>query len=122
MSQLAGVPAAALPGSMKAKTRLVPGSSSRPSAAVGVGKWFADRPKGIETTCLPLAGLRPCTAFVVSYRPDQPVSDDRRASSAVVVGPQLFQVRALAETLTVCFVCWRSASEWSRRGVRHSDG
>src|SRR6202012_2740000 len=50
-------------GPLNAKTWSVPGRSSRPSATDGVGKWFADAPNGITATCLPLAGLRPCTAL-----------------------------------------------------------
>jgi hypothetical protein len=56
MSQLAEGAGGNPAGPIKAKTRLMPGSSSRPSAADGVGKWFADPPKGIETICWPLAG------------------------------------------------------------------
>ncbi len=37
-------------GPMKAKTWSVPGTSSRPSPTDGVGKWFANPPKRIETT------------------------------------------------------------------------
>ena len=61
-----------------------------------VGLVFAE---GMETTSSPLARFRPCTASVASDRPDQPICDDRSAGGAVLVGPQLFQVRGLSRRL-----------------------
>jgi hypothetical protein len=46
-SHLAGGGGGSPAGPMKAKTWLVPGRSSRPSATDGVGKWFAYPLKGI---------------------------------------------------------------------------
>src|SRR3984885_7066313 len=85
---------------MKAKTWLVPGSSSRPSAADGVGKWFADAPKGIEATCLPLAGSRACTALsapIVQTSPSAMIGAPAAPSLSV---HSCFRYGALVETLT----------------------
>ena len=84
---------------MKAKTWLMPGSSSRPSAADGVGKWFADAPKGIETTSWPLAGLRPCTASsvpIVQTSPSAMIGPPAARSLSV---HSCVRYGALAETL-----------------------
>src|ERR1700722_6182121 len=112
-SQLAGGAGGSPAGPMKAKTWLVPGSrrrplaapglgdgcSSRPSAADGGGKWFADPPKGIETTCWPLAGLRPCTALsapMVQTSPSAMIGPPAAPSLSV---HSCFRYGALAETL-----------------------
>src|SRR5580698_9202921 len=86
-------------GPMKAKTWSVPGRSSRPSPTDGVGKWFADPPKGVETTSLPLAGLRPCSALsppIVQTNPSAMIGAPAALSLSV---HSCFRYGAFVETL-----------------------